>query len=138
MTEAMIPALLDPGQRFKLALFALNLTGGLACTTADGVHVPTWENNVRLARIADRAGLDALIPVCRWKGFGGPSDWHGTSFETMTWAAGLAGVTSRAMVVATAHVPTIHPILAAKQAATVDQISGGRFAFNIVAGWYQE
>ena len=56
----------------------------------------------------------------------------------MTWAAGLAGVTSHAMLVATAHVPAIHPVLAAKAAATIDHISGGRFAFNIVAGWYKD
>lgn len=131
------PALLND-QPFKLGLFATNLTGGLACTTADGVHYPTWENNVRLAQVADRAGFEAIIPVCRWKGFGGLSDWHGTSFETMTWAAGLAGVTSHAMLVATAHVPAIHPVQAAKAAATIDHISGGRFAFNIVAGWYKD
>lgn len=124
------------GQGFKLVLFAFNLRGGLSTTTAKGAHYPTWENNVRLAQMADGAGFEAIIPVCRWKGFGGRSDYHGTSFETITWAAGLAGVTNYSTLVATAHVPTIHPILAAKQATTVDHISGGRFAFNIVAGWY--
>jgi hypothetical protein len=82
-SAALAPALKN-SQRYKLALFAMNLTGGLACTTAEGVLHPTWENNVRLAKTADRAGFEAIIPVCRWKGFGGPSDWHGTSFETMT------------------------------------------------------
>jgi alkanesulfonate monooxygenase SsuD/methylene tetrahydromethanopterin reductase-like flavin-dependent oxidoreductase (luciferase family) len=29
----------------------------------------------------------------------------------------------------------MHPIIAAKQGATVDHVSGGRFALNVVAGW---
>ena len=38
---------------------------------------------------------------------------------------------------ATSHVPTIHPILVAKQGMTVDHISGGRFALNVVTGWHK-
>ena len=40
------------------------------------------------------------------------------------------------MVAATSHVPTVHPIVAAKQAATIDHISNGRFALNLVMGWF--
>ena len=40
-------------------------------------------------------------------------------------------------VFATSHVPTVHPIMAAKQATTIDHITGGRFALNIVTGWYK-
>jgi dimethylsulfone monooxygenase len=40
-------------------------------------------------------------------------------------------------VFATTHVSTIHPILAAKQAATVDHITGGRFVLNVVTGWHR-
>jgi alkanesulfonate monooxygenase SsuD/methylene tetrahydromethanopterin reductase-like flavin-dependent oxidoreductase (luciferase family) len=32
---------------------------------------------------------------------------------------------------------TIHPIMAAKQAATIDHITGGRFALNVVTGWHR-
>ena len=31
--------------------------------------------------------------------------------------------------------PTVHPVRAAKEVATIDQISGGRFCLNLVAGW---
>ena len=44
--------------------------------------------------------------------------------------------TKRIGVLTTSHVPTVHPIMAAKQATTVDHISGGRFALNIVCGWF--
>ena len=122
--------------RFKLCLFAFNLSGGQTISTAPGVLDPNWEQNVRLARIADRAGFEALIPVGRWIGFGGPSQYHQKSFEAYTWAAGLGALTEYSMVVATGHVPAMHPIVAAKQSVTVDHITGGRFALNLVAGWF--
>jgi FMNH2-dependent dimethyl sulfone monooxygenase len=37
-----------------------------------------------------------------------------------------------------AHPGIIHPQLAAKMGASLDRISGGRFAINIVNGWYQK
>jgi alkanesulfonate monooxygenase SsuD/methylene tetrahydromethanopterin reductase-like flavin-dependent oxidoreductase (luciferase family) len=70
-------------------------------------------------------------------GFGGPTNFNGTCFETFTWAAGLAAATERAAVFSTAHVPTVHPIMAAKQCTTIDHISGGRFALNVVCGWFR-
>ena len=33
------------------------------------------------------------------------------------------------------HTPLFHPVIAAKQMATVDQIGEGRFGLNIVCGW---
>jgi len=32
---------------------------------------------------------------------------------------------------------TVHPLMAAKQATTIDHITNGRFALNIVCGWFQ-
>lgn len=43
----------------------------------------------------------------------------------------------RAAVFATSHVPTVHPVMAAKQGTTFDYISNGRFTLNIVTGWFE-
>jgi FMNH2-dependent dimethyl sulfone monooxygenase len=136
-SQARMDAPLLNDNRFKLALFAFNLTGGQTISTAPGVNNPSWAQNVRLAQMADRAGLEALIPVGRWIGFGGPSQYHSKSFESYTWAAGLGALTEYSMVVATGHVPALHPIVAAKQSATVDHITNGRFALNLVSGWFK-
>ena len=46
-----------------------------------------------------------------------------------------AAATKRINVFATVHVPLLHPLVAAKQMATVDHIGQGRFGINVVCGW---
>ena len=59
-------------------------------------------------------------------------------FETLTYAAALAGVTERIALFSTVHVPMVHPVFAAKALTTVDHASGGRAGLNIVCGWSPE
>ena len=77
--------------RLKLGVFGLNVSNGCAATTAEGHLQLTWQNNLDIAVMADRAGIEALVPVARWKGFGGKTNFNGTCFETYTcW--GLTGL----------------------------------------------
>ncbi|PQA87613.1 LLM class flavin-dependent oxidoreductase [Hyphococcus luteus] len=122
-------------KKLKLGVFAFNLDGGFTATTAPERYQLSWDNVLDVARAADEGGLDALIPLGRWKGLGGKTDFQGKNYETLTWAAGLAASTKRINVFATVHAPVIHPIVAAKQCATIDHISGGRFGLNVVCGW---
>ncbi len=130
---------LGSAHRLKLGVFSANMAGGANLTTSPDALGVDWPETVRIAQAADRAGFDALIPVARWRGMADPArrEAH-RSFETFTWAAGVAAVTERIQVFATFHVPVAHPLSAAKQIATVDHISGGRFALNVVAGWNVE
>ena len=121
--------------KFQLAVFGCNVSHGCTISSAPGGIEVTWAESLLLAQQADALGLEAFIPVCRWKGFGGASEFNHRTFETFSWAAGLAQATKNIRVFATVAVPTIHPVLAAKQAATIDHISGGRFGLNVVAGW---
>ena len=134
MTAAPIRTALSRN-RFQLAVFGLNVSHGCTISTAPGGIEVTWAESLARAQQAEALGLEALIPVCRWKGFGGPSEFNHRAFETFTWAAGLAQATSRIHIFVTAAVPCIHPVLAAKQAVTIDHIANGRFGFNVVAGW---
>jgi alkanesulfonate monooxygenase SsuD/methylene tetrahydromethanopterin reductase-like flavin-dependent oxidoreductase (luciferase family) len=123
--------------KFKLGTFATNVSNACAITTIDGVFETTWPNTVKLAQMADEAGMEALVPVARWRGFGGVTNFNGSCFETYAWAAGIGAIVKNAAVFATSHVPTVHPIVAAKQATTIDHITNGRFALNVVCGWYE-
>ena len=123
-------------RKLKMGTFCTNLSYGCAATTIDGTLQATWPETVALAELADRMAFEALVPVGRWLGFGGETDFNGAGFECYSWAAGISGVNATASVFATSHVPTVHPVFAAKQAATIDHISGGRFTLNVVTGWY--
>ena len=72
----------------KLGLFGLNCSGGLSATCVPERWEGTWEQNLEAAKMADVAGLDFLLPLGRWKGYGGVHDHNGGSLETLTWAAG--------------------------------------------------
>jgi FMNH2-dependent dimethyl sulfone monooxygenase len=122
-------------QPMKLGLFGTNCSYGLIVSHAPSSYEVSWEHTKSIARQADQIGLEVLVPVARWKGFGGSTNFNGNCFETYTWAAGIAEATERIAVAATSHLPTVHPIVAAKAATTIDRISGGRFALNLVMGW---
>ena len=121
--------------KLKLGLFGLNCSGGLSATLAPERWEGTWEQNLAAAHMADEAGLDFLLPLGRWKGYGGETDHNGANFETLTWASGILAATKNIMAFGTVHVPLFNPIVAAKQMVTADQIGGGRFGLNIVCGW---
>ncbi|MGP2439220.1 LLM class flavin-dependent oxidoreductase [Streptomyces sp. JW3] len=121
---------------FKLGLFAPNASSGLAITTVPERWSGSWDDNLRLARLADRTGIDFLLPVGRWIGWPGTT-FHDSVLETVTWAAGMLAATERVCVFATVHSALLPPVVAAKQLATLDRIGGGRAGLNIVAGWYQ-
>lgn len=108
---------------------------GLAVTKVPERWQNTWENNLKFTHMAEDAGIDFAMPVGRWIGHGGATNFNGNVLECFTWAAGLAAVTSKINLVVTAHTSVNHPVAAAKQIATIDQISKGRISLNIVAGW---
>lgn len=125
-------------RKLKLGTFGTNINNALAFTTVDERFRATWPDTLAVAKLADEMLFEAIVPVARWKGFGGASNLGGDSFETYTWAAGLGAQTSNSCVLATSHVPTVHPLMAAKHATTIDHITNGRFALNIVCGWVKD
>lgn len=124
--------------KFKFGLFGINCSNGISLTTAPERWNPTWSNVVSAARMADEAGIDFLLPIARWFGYGGETDAEGTSFESLTWASALLAVTNGICVFATLHLPFVSPIFAAKQVVTADHIGSGRFGLNVVSGWFAD
>lgn len=123
--------------RFKLGLFGMNCSGSFA-TTAPERWQAGWEENLEAARLADEAGLEFLLPIARWLGYGGQTDRQGTAFETLSWASALLAATDDIVAFATIHVPLVHPVFAAKSIVTADHVGSGRFGINIVSGWNVE
>ena len=121
--------------RLKLGTFSANCSSGMAVTKVPERWTNDWANNLDLVKQCDEAGIEFMLPIARWIGYGGETDFHGNVLETVTWAAGLAAHSQNIQVFATVHTAFNHPIVVAKQLATLDQMSGGRLGLNVVAGW---
>jgi alkanesulfonate monooxygenase SsuD/methylene tetrahydromethanopterin reductase-like flavin-dependent oxidoreductase (luciferase family) len=119
----------------KIGMFGANCSSGRSATKVPERWSASWPDCLKMARIADAAGIDFILPIGRWKGYGGETDFHGTTLETVTWATGLLAATSRVTVFGTVHAPLFHPLIAAKEFVTADHVGEGRFGLNIVAGW---
>lgn len=106
-----------------------------------GVQLPEVEREVRwpelldMARAIDDLGFDSLWVgehlLYRWPDREARGPW-----EAWTLMAALAGVTSRVTIGPLVACTNFHnPALLAKQAATIDEIAGGRFVLGLGAGW---
>ena len=122
--------------RMRLGVFAIN-TGGAVMTTAPEQYQLSWQSSLDVARQADRGGFEAIVPLARWRPFGGVGHRSGRTFENFSWTAAIAASTAHSAVMSTCHVSVVHPVFAAKATTTIDHISSGRFALNIVCGWYK-
>jgi dimethylsulfone monooxygenase len=121
--------------RIQIGLFGANCSSGRAVTLVPERWSGSWPDNKRLAMMADEAGIDFMLPIGRWKGYGGDTDYQGATLETITWATGLLAVTRRITVFGTVHAPIFNPVVAAKEMVTADHVGEGRFGLNIVVGW---
>jgi alkanesulfonate monooxygenase SsuD/methylene tetrahydromethanopterin reductase-like flavin-dependent oxidoreductase (luciferase family) len=119
----------------KIGLFGANCSSGRSATKVPERWSASWPDCLRLARLADDAGIDFMLPIARWKGYGGDTDFHGATLETITWATGLLVATGRLTVFGTVHAPLFHPLIAAKALVTADHVGAGRLGVNLVVGW---
>jgi len=106
-----------------------------------GVQLPEVEREVRwpelldMARAVDDLGFDGLWVgehlLYRWPNRPARGPW-----EAWTLMAALAAVTSNVTIGPLVACTSFHnPALLAKQAATIDEIAGGRFVLGLGAGW---
>jgi alkanesulfonate monooxygenase SsuD/methylene tetrahydromethanopterin reductase-like flavin-dependent oxidoreductase (luciferase family) len=89
-------------------------------TEVDGSLMLDW------ARLADEAGFEVLGTIDK------PNY---DSWDPLTTLAGVAGVTERIRLATTIlQLPNRNEVLVAKQAAVVDQLSGGRLTLGVAQG----
>jgi alkanesulfonate monooxygenase SsuD/methylene tetrahydromethanopterin reductase-like flavin-dependent oxidoreductase (luciferase family) len=129
---------MNNNNKLKIGLFGVNCSSGRAVTTVAERWSGEWSETLELAQLSDRAGIDFLLPIGRWKGYGGDTDYQGETHETVTWAAGLLASTRRITVFGTVHASLVHPVVSAKKFVTADHIGKGRFGLNIVVGWNED
>lgn len=110
--------------------------GGWMLSTTAPHPEASYAWNRRAAVYAERIGLDFVMSMAKWRGFGGTTDHWGRSLESVTMMAALAEATSRVRIWATLHANVHNPAVAAKMLATLQDVSGGRAGLNVVNGSY--
>ncbi|MGD9702483.1 MAG: LLM class flavin-dependent oxidoreductase [Acidimicrobiia bacterium] len=98
-----------------------------------------WDAVVDLARWADDAGWHACWFADHYMpNAPDATPLDGPVLECWSVLAALAATTSRLRLGPLVSPTTVHhPALLAKRACTIDQLSGGRFALGIGAGWQE-
>lgn len=106
-----------------------------------GIILPIWRLSVddaeRLTCLAEELGWDGVFIPDHVVAMPATVEHYGPSWpDPLAMLAYLAGKTSRIAVGTSVIVlPYRHPLAVAKAAATVDQVSGGRFICGIGVGW---
>lgn len=119
---------------FEVGVFLPVANNGWILSAAAPPNPPTFALNAHVAKRAEAAGFHFLLAQSVWRGHGGATGFWDTSLECFTTMAGLARETTTLGLVASMQ-PLLYPApVAAKMAATIDDISGGRFGINVVAG----
>jgi len=90
--------------------------------------------NTQLAQTAEELGFDYGLAPARFIAS------HGWEYqqEAITCTAVLSAQTTRLKLISAVHTGLWHPAVVAKMGATIDNYSNGRFAINILSGWFKD
>lgn len=120
--------------KIELGVFLPIGNNGFMISTTAPQYAPSFEMNKQIAVLAEKYGFDFIFSMSKWRGFGGASHFWDTTLESVTLMTALAAVTSRVGIIATMQPVLFPPAVAAKMAATIDDVSKGRFGINVVSG----
>jgi len=114
----------------------LPVFGGWLRNVPDERMEASWAYVSRLARRSEQIGFDLTLLAELYlndiKGVAAPA------LDAWSTAAALAAVTDRLELMVAVR-PTFHnPAQLAKQAANIDNISGGRVSLNVVSSWWRD
>ncbi|MGP3999515.1 dimethylsulfone monooxygenase SfnG [Streptomyces sp. 8N706] len=117
----------------RFAYWVPNVSGGLVTSKIEQRTDWGYDYNRELARLAENNGFDYALSQVRYMASYGAEYQH----ESTSFSLALLLATERLKVIAAVHPGLWHPGVLAKLGATADQLSGGRFAVNVVSGWFK-
>jgi alkanesulfonate monooxygenase len=92
----------------------------------------SWERNRDQVLLAERLGYDSVLIAQHTIN---PHDEERDQLEAWTSAAALAALTQRIELIAAIKPSLYHPVVLAKMALNIENISRGRFALNLINAW---
>lgn len=117
----------------KFAYWVPNVSGGLVISKVEQRTGWDIDYNRRLAQIAEDSGFDYALSQIRFTAGYGAEFQH----ESVAFSHALLAATKKLKVIAALLPGPWNPALAAKQIATISQLTEGRVAVNIVSGWFR-
>lgn len=118
----------------KFAYWVPNVSGGLVTSTIEQRTDWGYDYNVTLARTAENNGFEYALTQVRYEASYGAEYQH----ESTSFSLALLLATERLKVIAAVHPGLWQPGVLAKLGATADHLSNGRFAVNVVSGWFKD
>ena len=119
-----LPHTIRPEPRMDRALAEIKAVPNLA-----GARDGTFEHACDVVRRADELGFHTTLIAERYLG---------PDLSAWVLASALAMVTKRIELMVAVHPGMVSPQVVAKMASSLDRISSGRAALNIVNGWWME
>ncbi|MCM2462718.1 dimethyl sulfone monooxygenase SfnG, partial [Pseudomonas sp. CG7] len=117
----------------KFAYWVPNVSGGLVVSKIEQRTDWGIDYNRKLAQIAEAAGFDYALSQVRFTAGYGAEYQH----ESVAFSHALLAATTRLKVIAAVLPGPWTPSVLAKQIATIDHLTGGRVAVNVVSGWFK-
>ncbi|WGD53604.1 dimethyl sulfone monooxygenase SfnG [Bradyrhizobium sp. CB1650] len=119
--------------QIKFAYWVPNVSGGLVISKIEQRTGWDIDYNRRLAQIAEESGFDYALSQIRFTAGYGAEFQH----EPVAFSHALLAATKKLKVIAALLPGPWNPAVAAKQIATISQLTEGRVAVNIVSGWFR-
>lgn len=120
-------------EQIKFAYWVPNVSGGLVVSNIEQRTSWDIDYNRKLAQIAENAGFDYALSQIRFTAGYGAEFQH----ESVSFSHALLAATTKLKVIAAILPGPWNPVLAAKQLATIDILTNGRVAINVVSGWFR-
>jgi dimethylsulfone monooxygenase len=117
----------------KFAYWVPNVSGGLVISSIEQRTDWTIDYNKKLAQIAEKAGFDYALSQIRFTAGYGAEYQH----ESVSFSHALLEATKTLKVIAAVLPGPWTPSVFAKQIATINHLSNGRIAVNVVSGWFR-
>ena len=118
----------------KFAYWVPNVSGGLVTSDIEQRTDWNYDYNVKLAQTAENNGFEYALSQVRYEASYGAEYQH----ESTSFSLALLLATQRLKVIAAVHPGLWQPAVLAKLGATADHLSNGRFAVNVVSGWFKD
>jgi FMNH2-dependent dimethyl sulfone monooxygenase len=117
----------------QFAYWVPNVSGGLVISKIEQRTSWDIDYNIKLAQIAERSGFDYALSQIRFTAGYGAEYQH----EPVIFSHALLAATEKLKLIVALLPGPWNPAVAAKQIATISQLTNGRAAVNVVSGWFR-